>query len=293
MKYGSAGAFRQALESRLREQSQQSGLPLTRLRKMVAFDRLTARLIGDKESRWVIKGGYALQLRLPDTARTTKDIDAATGQPLSRAETALHRGSSRDLSDWFTFEIRQPSEVATGSPEGGLRFPVRCLLDGREFEGFHLDVGHGDPLPSKPDSVTGPPILEFAGIQPLEVPCYPLASQIAEKLHAYTRPYKAGQSSRVKDLVDILLIASLGVLTKSELMRAIRATFEARATHDIPAQLPRPPRDWSRPYRRIARELDLGWRSIDNAAEAAGQFLNPILQDAAADGWDPTAWVWR
>ena len=75
MKYQSSGAFRRALEQRLRTQSQQTGVPLMRLRKMVAFDRFLARLLHDQPDAWVVKGGLALQLRLGARARTTKDID--------------------------------------------------------------------------------------------------------------------------------------------------------------------------------------------------------------------------
>ena len=75
MKYQSGGAFRRALETRLRNRSLSSGMPLVRLRKMVAFDRLLARLTKSQPDQWVLKGGLALQLRLGDRARTTKDID--------------------------------------------------------------------------------------------------------------------------------------------------------------------------------------------------------------------------
>lgn len=75
MKYGSGAAFRRALEDRLRKQSFHSGVPLTRMRKMIAFDRFLARLLREKPEEWVVKGGLALQLRLGERARTTKDID--------------------------------------------------------------------------------------------------------------------------------------------------------------------------------------------------------------------------
>ena len=44
MRYQTATAFRRALEERLRQESLEAGQPLTRLRKMVAFDRFLARL---------------------------------------------------------------------------------------------------------------------------------------------------------------------------------------------------------------------------------------------------------
>ncbi len=44
MRYASSAAFRRALEDRLRAHSQKTALPLIRLRKLVAFDRVLARL---------------------------------------------------------------------------------------------------------------------------------------------------------------------------------------------------------------------------------------------------------
>jgi hypothetical protein len=262
---------------------------------MVAFDRFLARLVSGGSRLWVVKGGFALQLRLGDQARTTRDIDAALTKELGNREVTdrLRRMALVRLKDWFEFEVGEPARAATGAPKGGLRFPIRCLLDGRHFERFSLDVGQGDPPTGKVERVTGPPLLDFAGIPPTKVPCYPLSAQVAEKLHAYTRRYAGGGSSRVRDLVDILLIASLGSLRKGELMRAIRETFEARATHPVPAEFPKPPSRWSSPYKRLAKELGLGWRSINTAAAAAARFLNPVLQGTGGGRWKPTEWWWK
>jgi len=45
VKYQTAAAFRMALERRLLERPQTSGMGLARLRKLVAFERLLARLV--------------------------------------------------------------------------------------------------------------------------------------------------------------------------------------------------------------------------------------------------------
>jgi arylamine N-acetyltransferase len=76
---------------------------------------------------------------------------------------------------------------------GGLRFPVRGLLDGRRFETFHVDVGWGDPVVEPAETLTTPPLLAFAAIPPTAVPCYPLTQQVAEKVHAYTQPRATGR----------------------------------------------------------------------------------------------------
>jgi len=186
MTYATATAFRPPIEERLRRLSLESNTSLSRMRKLVAFDRLLARVVAVNPDLWVFKGGYALEMRLGAGARTTKDVDAAIGVPLGGATDLLVAAASAPLKDWFEFEIGQPDQAATGAPQGGLRFPVRCLLDGRLFESFHLDVGTGDPLPGEVDYLTGPPLLEFAGIAPARVPVYPLAQQLAEKVHAST-----------------------------------------------------------------------------------------------------------
>ena len=109
-------------------------------------------------------------------------------QPLARLrKMESTRHSARDLGDWFEFEVGEPAEAATGAPGRGFRFPIRSLLDGRQFENFHLDVGYGDPLLETPDVLAGPDILAFAEIAPARVRCYPLTRQVAEKLHTYTR----------------------------------------------------------------------------------------------------------
>jgi hypothetical protein len=295
MKYKSAGAFRAALETRLRRQSLESNVPLDSLRKTVAFDRLIARLVEEESERWVIKGGLALQIRLGTVARTTRDVDATTVRKLTRAQAInrLQKAAALDLGDYFEFEIGEPTVAATGAPEGGLRFPVRCLLDGGLFEGFQLDLGQGDPLTDKPETLTTPALLEFAGIPPARVPCYPLTTQIAEKVHAYTRPYAAGETSRVRDLTDLLLIGSIGTLKRRRLTHALVATFEARATHELPKRLPKPPSAWSGPYKKLAGELKLSWSTLEDAWDATSRFISPVLDGTAEDDWDPIGWRWK
>jgi hypothetical protein len=229
MKYNSGSAFRRALEDRLRNQSLQSGVPLVRLRKMVAFDRFLARLIQSSPDEWVLKGGLALQLRLEVGARTTKDIDLLDLANQDDIHRALLTAGVLDLGDWFVFEVARPVRPSV-EDFAGMRFRVRSLLDGRVFEEFHLDVGVGDPIVGTVEFLRTPALLEFAGIHPTVVPCYPITQQIAEKVHALTRFHASGQRSRVKDLVDILLMAELGEIDADLLMQALQATFDARRT---------------------------------------------------------------
>jgi hypothetical protein len=89
MIYATGGAFRMALEERLRREALSSGVPLARLRKTVAFDRILARLEESGQGVWVLKGGLALQIRFAARSRTTKDVDLHTGETVKRAITLL------------------------------------------------------------------------------------------------------------------------------------------------------------------------------------------------------------
>lgn len=198
-------------------------------------------MIQYQPDQWVVKGGLALQLRLRDRARTTKDIDMSVIAPSQVIYPALKSVGALDLGDWFSFVVAQPTRPTPGD-FGGVRHQIQTLLDGRTFESFHADVGIGDPMIEAADYLTTLPILEFAGLEPTRVPCYPLTQQIAEKLHAYTRPRGLGEPSRVKDSVDILLLAELGEIKGEGLVRAIQATFQFAGTHPIPASVPPPPK---------------------------------------------------
>ncbi len=292
MKYANGTAFRRALEDRLHNLSLQSHVPLLRLRKLVAFDRLLARLLADSPESWLLKGGFALQLRLGERSRTTQDIDLLLIGQISNLYQALTHATAIDLGDWFEFEIVQLSAAALLG--GGTRFLVISRLDSRAFERFHVDVGIGDPVVDPAEQITIPPLLDFAGLPPTTVKCYPVTQQIAEKLHAYTRPRQRGESSRVKDLADIMLMAELGPLSGDRLLEALAATFAARQTHALPQALPRPPASWEAPFRKLAKELELGYATPAEAFRAAGAFLDPVLQQAArGQSWQPANWEWR
>lgn len=293
MKYATGADFRRALETRLRTLSQRDSTPLVRLRKLVAFDRLLMRLLHTNPEAWVLKGGLALQLRLGQRARTTKDIDVMWGQFALDLHQLLVDATSIDVDDWFRFVVEQPETEQEPLPGGGRRFHVRALLDDRPFELFHVDVGMGDPMVEPAQLLPMPALLDFADISPTVVPCFPIMQQIAEKVHAYTRPHVSGASSRVKDLVDILLLAELQPLSGLSLRQALQATFEARHTHPLPVTLPSPPDSWSQPLRRLADETGLVWRELDDAVAAVQEFVDPVLQNQNAGRWSPILWTWE
>lgn len=292
MKYKDGGAFRRALEDRLRNRSLTSGEPLVRLRKLVAFDRFLARLVIANPDSWVLKGGYALQLRIGERARTTKDIDLLMLHPSVEAHDLLSDATSIDVKDWFSFEVGRSVSTDLGNQPGTARYPVHSLLDGRTFERFHVDVGFDDPIIAALERLTALPILEFAGIQPTTFPSYSESQHLAETIHAFTREYGTHSNTRVRDLIDILLIAMTSELKGDDIMHALHLIFEARATHEIPTNLPDPPSDWARSFPRFREELELPWSDLKEAVQAARLFIEPVLIEEAKGKWNPRKWEW-
>lgn len=248
-RYPTAAGFRAALEARLNAAAREGGRPAGRARKLVAFSRLLARLDETASGQWVLKGGFALELRLADRARATRDVDLDWGASLEEATEAMLSAAALDLGDHFEFQVEQVGAAHEGVGRG-VRFRADAFVGGRLFEQLAIDLGFVTDLPASSDELEIPNLLAFADVPGVRVPAAPLEQHLAEKLHAYTRRYGADRdSSRPKDLIDMVLIGELATFEPTRLRHVITGLFDARGTHPVPTILPAPPADWSRPYR--------------------------------------------
>jgi hypothetical protein len=136
MRYETAEAFRTALEQRLKSEAEASGIALIRLRKRVAFERFLARLAASEPSGWVLKGAFALELRLGLRTRTTKDIDLGRADGEEAAIEHLSAATGVDLGDFFDFEVRRTPALDAAASFHAVRYTVRADLAGRRFEQF-------------------------------------------------------------------------------------------------------------------------------------------------------------
>jgi len=294
VKYETPEAFRTALEQRLKNEAEASGRALLRLRKRVAFERFLARLATSESSGWVLKGAFALELRLGLRTRTTKDIDLGRADDEEAATEHLNAATRVDLGDFFSFDVRRTPALDAATGFRAVRYTARADLAGRRFEQFPVDVAFSESSPIQAKSFLTANSLEFAEIAASRLPVIPLEQHVAEKLHAYTSSYGRGEreSTRVKDLVDLVLIAELAELDAKRLSRALATTFEQRARQPLPSVVPPPPLSWARPYAGLAREVGL---EADIAAGHAGaaRLLDPILEADTEGRWNPHVQSWR
>lgn len=294
MKYTSAIAFRQALEDRLRAEAARTGLSPNRLRKRIAFELFLKRLLHVSPDRWVLKGAFALDLRFGAAARPTKDVDLCGQDSKEAAIEDIGTALQVNLGDYFAFTAVRTTDFNDVDDFSAIRFDITAELAGRTFERFIVDIGFLDSLKWEPDKLATPDFLRFAEILPMEVPAIPLSQHIAEKVHAYTRMYgePPRHSSRPKDLVDILLIATFGSLIAMELYDRLLQTFQGRGRQPLPNHLPEPPREWTRPYARLAKDV-AAEPNLAAAYREAQEFLDPLLARTAKGSWSPSTRTWR
>lgn len=289
--YATPEAFKKALDDRLRARAKAAGADFERERQILIFDRLVARMTSTFGARVVVKGGFALELRL-ETARTTRDVDFRMVGSSDDLFEKIQEAGRLDLSDRLRFEIARAkhAEIA-GAVYHGQRFTTHATLAGRRYgNAFGIDVGFGDVLTEDPDVIVGDDALLFVGIPAPTHRVYPRGAHLAEKLHAYTRPNER-PNTRVKDLPDIALLATTGKLDGAMLIKAIDATFAQRATHPVPSSLPAPAAEWAAIYREMALANSLSWPDLESVTRAASAFVDPILARTATT-WSPAAWRW-
>src|SRR5579862_4781288 len=282
--YESAPALRQALEARLGNQSRETGIDLARLRRRAAFERILVRLELGAPNRWVVKGGMALELRVGDRARSTRDLDlglrGAQGDAAAVRELLNECLSVAREEDGFDFRVGEPTTITldeAGRP--GWRFPVEARMAGRTFANVRLDVVPRDAEVSKTLRVELPGVLDFAGLERHEVEVVDPRQHFAEKVHAFTRTYGDRPNTRVRDLPDVVLFIEDGLEPTSELLSIVSRLFEARADSAVPKELPDPPAFWQEQYPALAAELDVSAKTLDEAMTVVRTFWAALLRN--------------
>jgi hypothetical protein len=162
---------------------------------------------------------------------------------------------------------------------------------------FHVDVVVDTALTGTPDTL--PPLtpLDIEGLQRPPYRAFPLADHCADKLCAIIEiHHHVGQireSTRVKDLVDLALIARTQQVDGQALRAAIIAGTAHRglpiptvfAAPDLPA--------WRAGFTKTLAAARAEPITFDEALHLVGRFLDPILASPVHRTWDPdrSAWI--
>jgi hypothetical protein len=295
--YETASAFRAALKARFTEIARTDHrYTFDELQRQFAYDRVLGRCFTAEDAEsWVLKGAGALLARLPG-ARHSKDVDLYYRQQSSLPESAVDALCAvldTDLGDHFRFEVTKISPLHEGML--GRRVHLTAYL-GAPHSFFHVDVVVGTTMTGRPEIV--PPLtpLVVKGLIRPSYRAFPLPDHCADKLCAIIETHRqagvARASTRVKDLVDLALIASTQNMDAASLRRAILAGTAHRC-------IPMPPLfvvpdwvAWRAGYLRTARSAPVAVPSFGDAVELVGRFLDPVLAGRETGTWDPATARW-
>ena len=226
--------------------------------------------------RFTVKGGVALELRLKNRARATKDIDLVLHhRDVDLARALEHAVTTDDTDGYQGFSFRRKGEpLVLENRTISIAFAV--AYRGGTWTSIIVDVARAEPGEADVELVPAIPLREAIGITgPNELACLPLDMHVAQKLHGMTLPPRAGKrNERFKDLVDVLLMEAL-VTDYRGLRDTCELVFESRRTHAWPPVFEVPPH-WVEPFAALAGELDLPVHDAHDAMERVRALVERI-----------------
>lgn len=281
-------ARHQGLNDRIRLAAAERNSDPQRLRRAVVFHRLLARLA---PHGFVLKGGFCLEARLPGVARATKDLDlvgnvgavSSQDELLDWLEPML---TDLDSHDGFSFECPGVHTLRVDTPWPAWRLKVIAMVDGAPFESVIVDVvGQFSETEGGVETITLASPLSVPGFHPVDVLAVDVYQHAAEKLHAYSRIYAGDRpSSRVKDLVDVVLLVEAGLLDNPRRLRhRLQVVWIMRDQSAPPATLPAPPRAWEPDFAAYAAQLRLTTVTVGGAYRLIADLYAIAIQEGPSE----------
>jgi Nucleotidyl transferase AbiEii toxin, Type IV TA system len=269
----SAGVLAKYAQAYARE----AGVSEGRVRAWIAYMILAGvleRAADGGAPRFSVKGGVALELRLGDRARATKDIDVVLQHPDADLARTLERALTGD--DYQGFSFRRKGEPLV-LDNGTVNMEFAVSYRGGAWTSVTVDIARAEPGEAEVEWLRAIPLTDLFGVTgPIELPCLPLRFHIAQKLHGMTLPPRSGKrNDRFRDLIDLLLMEAL-VTDYAGLRAACESVFRSRSTHEWPPNLAVPPH-WIEPFARMAAELELPVADANEGMNRVRAFVTRIL----------------
>jgi hypothetical protein len=207
-----------------------TGVAARRQRRWIAVNALI-EVLNLADSRgiiptFVVKGGFALELRFRAEARASRDVDIVVPVDADDMLDALVEVLRIEWSA-FRFQIKGQAERR----EHSFRLEVNAEYQNRPWSTFELELVFA-PVTSR-DIVEPLDLASYGLLETSGIPCITIPEQIAQKMHAVTDP----SENRPRDLIDIFLCLQRIDIDYDELRDACVRVFDERATHTWPPNI--------------------------------------------------------
>ncbi len=261
------------------------------------FRRMLCRVFSEgADSEWLLKGGTGILARVP-SARATRDIDLfRSGFTLDLALEDLRRLAAVDLADHFRFVYAGHSGTLGGDAQpytDGYRVSFDIYVGAQKRSSLNVDLAVGAGLTAVVIRQAPSNGLELPRLVSHDYRLYPVVDQIADKVCATMMLYSGKPSSREKDLIDLVVLATTQTMTGTELNTAIRAESRRRGLEPFEHFIV--PGAWGAAYTRMARDVPYceGFRTVRAAGDLMAKFIDPALSTRLQGmRWSPGERSW-
>lgn len=216
----------------------------------------------------------AMEVRLRDSARLTKDLDLGLRASSDDGDDLRERlidalGQAQD-DDGFAFSVGVPSRLT--EDEGGeatWRVTVGATLASRSFGALKLDISPRAHELDATDVVELPNTLAFAGVTTVKIEIVDVHRHAAEKFHGMLKDFGERENTRVRDLADVMLLIEAGLLTPGKLAESVVAVWTERNRAAPPTAFPELPPSWPARYEALAAANGIDPSSFTEAEQQA------------------------
>lgn len=271
MKYSDPQEFFAALDQHLRTEVEKSrrAQDLQNLKIELAIERFLSRIGPDLGA---IKGGTAAMLTVPN-APHTRDVDLVISESLvkSLGLNDMHPDKRADAladllqehlrkgpkGDFFRFKYEDAFAITDLKPgHACARINFTVMVGKSELHVLQVDVALQDgELPTI--SMPGRHMLQFAGIENLEVRTVTAEYLFADKVTLYLEEHGKPDAERVKDIVHAALIASSRSLNLEELAKILaNRALHREVVEKLAEKIPEPPKRWKDQFEELREQAE-------------------------------------
>lgn len=269
-------AKKSLVERLLAAHARDQGTTAARVRRWVttmtllgALDRVRA---ADDTHHFIVKGGVAMELRLGLRARTTQDVDLTFHGAPDELDRSLATAFALPYAG-FTFTVGESVPIGA---TGAHRFVVRVQYAGKGWATTSVEIAITPDPPGEVDLVPAISLQDFRLDGPERVATLLVRYQMAQKLHAVTERFESGENTRVRDVLDLLLLSEIAPAPELSRVRdACVEVFIQRDTHPWPPELIVYD-SWPATYERLAREIDFPITNVRTAADVLRELIASI-----------------
>lgn len=288
-----------ALEMAVKEAAKASPQDTGRAIAGFYFHRLLCRVFANGNSSFVLKGGQSVLARTLG-ARTTRDIDLLSRRSnLEDALAELRALVQQDLGDFISYEFIGAEPIKTEDEyRSGLSVSFVPMVGPKRMQTISIDLVV-DEVPLEGVELIEPvDRLDIKGLETCDYLVYPVEAALADKLCALVERHSGRASSRVKDLVDIIVYALSCDVDGNVLQLRVAREFDVRRLSPVDSFAL--PEGWGAPqarqYAKLCGQTGLpeSLRGMEAASKLAAELFGPVLAGTAAGlFWNHANRVWE